>query len=238
MNEHSKSLTTLIAKIEEIDSQVNSAQQKIAEASSKRSSLDESVRKQLTTIIESAQAHHEIAVERALSPEQLAWSILRSTGVLQSYVQNKSAELEKQSPLPQDADEATRRARVLQATRAAMTELQGNVNVFVSLYSSGVGQTSDEFFASPDQALFVSNGGAVFAWAAPNGSNLASQVISASNSQDASKLMYRHLLTREPTDVEMAFISEEIAKAGDAKNAVIQELIWGILASAEYRFYP
>jgi hypothetical protein len=93
---------------------------------------------------------------------------------MSSYIGNEKAELDKNAPLAADAPAAEQYARLLQSVRGARDKLQGNIDTFSTLYSSGVGQTSDDFFASPDQALFVANGGSVFGWAAPNGNNLYS----------------------------------------------------------------
>ncbi len=45
--------------------------------------------------------------------EQLCWSTLRVTGVLDAYIRIEAAELEKKSALPPDADAATRAARIV-----------------------------------------------------------------------------------------------------------------------------
>ncbi|MFO0014443.1 MAG: DUF1549 domain-containing protein [Planctomycetota bacterium] len=184
------------------------------------------------------QTQHALAAERPLSPEQLAWSILRSTHVLSSYVANEHAELNKQGELPADATEQQRAEREKRAVRGAIDKLRGNVDTFSNLYSSGVGQTSDEFFASPDQALYIANGGAVHSWAAPNGSNISSRVLQSTDPQQAAKLLYVALLSREPSPAEQQFIAEQLTNAGDQKPSVVQELVWSILAGAEYRMYP
>ncbi len=191
-----------------------------------------------TAVSADRQNQHAISAERPLSPEQLAWSILRSTHVLQNYIANEHAELNKQGELPADAPEAERFQRDLRAHRGAIDKLLGNVDVFSNLYSSGVGQTSDEFFASPDQALYFANGGSVYSWAGPNGSNISSRVVQATDPQQAAKQLVVALLSREPNPVEQQFIAEQIANGGDQRPAIVQELVWSILAGAEYRMYP
>jgi hypothetical protein len=184
------------------------------------------------------QMQHATAVDRPLSPEQLAWSILRSTGVLHSYIANEQVELNKAGELGPDATEQQKQAREKQVLRGAMDKLQGYIDIFSNLYASGVGQTSDDFFASPDQALYVANGGAVFSWSGPNGSNIASQLLQMNDPQSVATKLYEGLLSRTPTALEQQFIVEQYATAGDHRQSVIQELVWSILAGAEYRLYP
>ena len=191
-----------------------------------------------STVSADRQNQHAAATERPLSPEQLALSILRSTNVLSNYIANEHTELNKQGELPTDANDAQKIERENRAVRGAIDKLRGNIDIFSNLYSSGVGQTSDEFFASPDQALYFANGGAVHSWAGPNGSNVSSRVLQATDPLLGAKQLYIALLSREPSAIEQQFIVEQLASAGDSRPAVIQELVWSILAGAEYRLYP
>jgi hypothetical protein len=225
-------------EIERLQDSVAGIQREADAAAANREALMKTCRELLQAIQVDAQNRHAIAQERPLSPEQFGWSILRSTGVLQNYVAAESAELEKQQALPGDATQEQRQARELQTVRGAMEKLRANVDVFSNLYASGVGQTSDEFFASPDQALYVSNGGAVVAWAAPNGSNLTSLIAQESEASAAARRLMWALLSREPTAQEQQWISEIWSHAAEQRPTVAHELVWGILAGAEYRLYP
>jgi len=210
----------------------------IASAQAELQSLCDKCQEARVAVVADCQQRHALAVERPLSPEQLAWSILRSTQVLQNYILNEHAELEKQSALPADASSELRAARALQATRGAMDKLRGNVDVFSNLYASGVGQTSDEFFASPDQALYVANGGAIYSWAGPSGTNVSNQLVQQADPNAAARQLYWSLLSREPTAEEQQFVHEQLSSAGDQRSAIVQELVWSVLASVEYRLYP
>ena len=180
-----------------------------------------------------------LARTRPLSPEQLGQSILRVTGIFNNYVQNELAELQKSAPLPADADAATQAKRQMQAVRGASDKLRGNIDVFASLYASGVGQTSDDYFASPDQALYMANGGAVFPWSGPNGQNVTARMIAQADNSVAARDLYNTLLDREPTPAEIGLVSESLsaAAAGAARATVCQELVWAILTGVEFRFY-
>jgi len=120
-----------------------------------------------------------------------------------------------------------------------MDTLQGNVDGFATLFASGVGQTSDEFFASPDQALFLSNGGSVYGWSAPNGSNITSKLVQAAEPNQLARLLTWNLLAREPNPIEQQWIASEFTqRPPETKPAIAQELVWGVLAGVEFRLYP
>lgn len=190
------------------------------------------------TVSENCEASNWIAGQRALSPEQLGWSVLQATHVLSNYIAAEMTELEKQSPPDPNEDPSIKQTRIAKATRQAMDKLRPNVDVFASLYSSGVGQTADEFFATPDQALFMANGGSVFAWCAPSGQNVGGRMLAQKDPLAACQLAYHALLSREPDSAEIEFVSECLNNAGEKKSNIVQELVWAIVTGSEFRIYP
>jgi chromosome segregation ATPase len=202
---------------------------------------------QLQAAKSTVQSHHEkiasdseteLALTRLtpLTAEQLCWSTLRVTGVLDAYIRTELAELEKQSPLPADADEAAKAERQRQAMRQAIEKLRGIADHYVSLYASGPDKTQDDFFASADQALYVANGGSVFGWAGPGNNNPTQVATSLTDPTDVANVLYWSYLCRQPTSDEIALVTDQLASAGDQRNAVIHEMAWSLLASAEFRF--
>ena len=189
------------------------------------------------SVLEDQRSQLAVARSRPLSPEQLGQSILRVTGIFNNYVQAELAELQKATPLPADADAAAQAKRQQQAVRGASDKLRGNIDAFANLYASGVGQTADDYFASPDQALYMANGGAVFPWSGPNGQNVTARMIAQTDNNIAAQDLYNTLLDREATPAEVALVSEGLTQAGPARAAVSQELVWAVLTSVEFRFY-
>ena len=192
----------------------------------------------MQSVQEERQKSVHLAQARPLSPEQLCLSILQSTDVFKNHIDAESAELEKQTPLAADASVEQRSARALQATRQAIDKLRPHMDTFASLYSSGVGQTSDEFFASPDQALYMANGGSVFQWSAAGSNNVTGQIVKQPDTAIAASVLFRSLLSRDPTQNERQWIGEMLIQAGDKKPAIAQELVWSLLTSSEFRVYP
>jgi hypothetical protein len=99
-------------------------------------------------------------------------------------------------------------------------------------------QPQQVFFATVDQALFFANGGNLASWLAPGGGNLTERL---SNLQDPAAIadeMYMSILTRTPTAEEVALVRQSIESQPQAKSAIVQELAWALLTSAEFRFSP
>ena len=236
-----KTTGQLDAELREMSQLEQQVEQGLATASKCQeqvSSALESCSVAMQAVIDSRQKAGYLAPVRPLSPEQLCLSIFQATNVLQNHVAAELAELDKASPLAEDATADLRQARQLQATRQALDKLRSHCDVFAGLYSSGVGQTSDEFFASPDQALYMANGGTVFQWSAPNGSNVTAQMVKQSESSAASAILFRTLLSRDPTSQEAIWVNELFAQAGEKKPSIAQELVWSLLTSSEFRIYP
>jgi len=236
---------TLMQEFQALESQQSITKQSLQQAEQGVQEMQNLIQKGIEAcghnfqkMMEDRQKGLQMSAMRSLSPEQLGLSILNSTQVFKNYVDVELAAFEKQSPLAADAAPELHGARRLQATRQAIDKLRPNLDVFANLYASGAGQTSDEFFATPDQALFMANGGAVFQWSANSGNNITSQVVMSTDASAAITNLYRAVMSRDPSPQELQWAVEQLAKADDKKLAISQELVWGLLTSSEYRVYP
>ncbi|MDP1563375.1 MAG: DUF1549 domain-containing protein [Pirellulaceae bacterium] len=229
-------LTTHQAARKDIDDRIAAARAIIANHEVALAASKTTVNENWTAIHEDNVRQLATATLQPLTPEQICWSTLRITGVLDAYIRTEAAELEKQSPLAADADAATKAVRHRQAVRGAVDKLRGIADVYVSLYSSGPDNTEDDFFASADQALYIANAGSVHAWAGPGNDNVTQRAIALTDNAEIARLIYWTLLARQPTEEEVKFVSEQLVASGDGRNVVIQEMVWGLLASAEFRF--
>jgi hypothetical protein len=117
-------------------------------------------------------------------------------------------------------------------------KLQGNVAEFVRLFGGGAGQPQNVFFATVDQALFFANGGALASWIAPSGNNLTDRLLKLDDPGAIAEELYLSVLTRKPTAEEVELVRQALSAPMQDKNAAIQELAWGLLTSAEFRFCP
>lgn len=199
--------------------------------------LSDQARDAWDKVLRDQQVNLAVGNMRPQSPEQLGLSILRATNVLENYISAELAELHKAEPLPAEADAATIAKRQLRAVRGALDKLRPNLDVFAGLYASGVGQTADDYFASPDQALFMSNAGSVFSWAGVQGQNVTQRMITETDNAKAAVDLYHSLLARNPSPSEAAFVVEQLAASGADRPKISQELVWSILSGVEFRFY-
>jgi len=182
--------------------------------------------------------HFAVTPIEALTPEQIAWSVLQSTGQYDRQHAASAAEINKKTPMTEadlkDAAKVAARDAAIEA--ATVIKLQGNVNQFVKLFGAGAGQPQHEFFATVDQSLFFANGGQVRGWLSPGGGNLTDRLIKTEDPKAVAEELYLSLLTRQPTAEETADVAAYLIAKKDKKNEAVQELAWALLTSTEFRF--
>lgn len=105
---------------------------------------------------------------------------------------------------------------------------------FRSLFGAQPGQP-DDFAASLDQTLFLKFNAQVRALLAPRKGNLAERLSKLTEPGAFADELFVSVFSRPPTDDESKDIAAALAAAKD-RNAVVGELIWALLASAEFRF--
>ncbi len=151
-----------------------------------------------------------------MTPEQFAWSLMQATGLI-------AAEQKAQGAKPNEA--------------AVYAKLSGQAAPFVALFGTQPGDPAfnQEFEATLDQTLFLTNGGTLrVGWPhAP-----AASWIAWRRNKDAGAIaedLYLGVLTRLPT-AEDRRKSPIIWSAPPATAAALQDLAWALLTSAEFRF--
>lgn len=174
---------------------------------------------------------------KALTPEQMCWTVFKVTTVYDRYVAQEVAEMDKAAPPTdaQKADPAFLKSRAIEIEQRVFNKLAGNVISYVQIYGGAPGQPQNEFYASPDQALFTSNGGAINSWVASAGDNATERIIKATDPRVAAEELYLGILTRMPSEEEVTEVTQFLAARSD-RNRAAQELVWGLLSSAEFRF--
>lgn len=174
---------------------------------------------------------------KALSPEQMLWSIFQVTGVAGNYLIAAEAEIEKTMPAASVANDAAQQAeRQRRVVAHAYDQLKGNVGTFASLYGGGPGQPQDDFFATAEQALFLANGGSLRGWLSPGGTNLTQRLLSLQESAPLAEELFLTVYGRPPVEAEVAEVAQYLASRGEDRSAAVQELAWALVTSAEFRF--
>lgn len=184
-------------------------------------------------LIDRSGARCAVAVLKPLTPEQLAWSMMQASGVVDRERAAVEAEWTKNHPTP---DEAAQAARPREIDRALSEKLNGGVQAFVARFAAAAGQPQQVFAATVDQALFLANGGEVRSWLAPAEGNLTDRVTKLADPQQAAAELYLSVLTRAPSEQETTEVANFLAGRAADRAAAVQELAWALFCSAEFRF--
>jgi hypothetical protein len=171
-----------------------------------------------------------MAILKGLSPEQLFESLLASTQSDDVFASQIEASLredgEKYEELSADG-EKMEVARTDQRTK--------RIAEFVGTFASTPGRPEGEFQASLPQALFLANYNAVVEWLEPRDGNLAEQLLGRDEPRSVAEDAYLAILSRYPTEEEIALATEHFEARGQKRPAAVTELIWSLIASAEFR---
>ena len=182
--------------------------------------------------------HFYVASLKPLTPEQLTASTLSATGYIDMQTKTANAEIDKaaqtaaaanppmQLPVPLGGRERQVEEHVFEKL------VRANAGPFIAMFGGGAGQPQDVFYATADQALFYGNGGTIHNWAGV----LATPLSAQKDPKLLAEEMYLHVFNRRPTDDEIALVTTHLQSRADARVPAIQEMVWGLLSSAEFRF--
>lgn len=167
---------------------------------------------------------------KALSPEQLAWSVMDVTGESARVFGIKTTELLKKDPKGGEA----KAADPLWKEEAVHDALKADVDRFVATFAGQGGQKTG-FDSTADQALFLLNGTLIEKWLTPANGNLTDRLQKLEAPAAFAEELYISVLGRAPEQEEIAAVSSYLDEVGDRKAAA-QELSWALITSAEFRF--
>lgn len=225
------STNEMTARQQAVTAKTNSVNQAIANAQTAQAAIA-SVQSQL---VDQWTVGAGVRTLKQLSPEQLGWALMQSTGVIEPQRPGIDAEIDKTNPKAAIASDPVKlRARDVQMESLLHEKNRGNLNVFISMYGQSAGQPQDDFFATPDQALFAANGGTVVGWAA--GGQLAQRLNPLEDPKALAEELYLSVLTRRPTDAEINETVQQLAARPTEKPIVVRDMIWALVTSAEFRF--
>lgn len=186
---------------------------------------------------------------KPLTPEQLAWSMMQSAGVIDAYRRSLPAELKKTNA--DAANKATAAARKKDKDAPAVSplpitpatieqgltnKLAGSVRGFVSLFAGAGGQPQDTFFATADQALYLSNSSMLKGWLAPSGGYLIDRLNKTVDVKQLTNELYLSVFTRFPTNAEVEDVAEYLKGRDADRITALQEIAWALMTSVEFRF--
>jgi len=188
-----------------------------------------------SSLVDSWTSQSAIRPLKGLSAEQMARSVMQATGVVDGIRTSADAEIEKtitKASVVGDAQKSTDREFKVEQQLNEM--MRGDVNAFISVYGSSPGQSQEVFFATSDQALFAANGSSIVGWA--TGGTLNQRLQALADPKDVAKELYIGVLSRYPTEAEIAEVADQWTKRTTEKPAAARDLIWALITSAEFRF--
>ncbi len=157
-----------------------------------------------------------VARLKPLTAEQLAWSLMQATGLTDA----------ERLALGKNLNEKTLYAK-----------LAPSVNQVVAIFGSKAGEPEGQAFqATLDQALFVSNGPLLRGWLTRRAGNLTDRLAKLEDSARVAEELYLSVLTRRPSDEEQKEIVDYLQGRAQDRPAAVQELVWALVASVEFRF--
>jgi hypothetical protein len=153
---------------------------------------------------------------KALSPEQLAFSLMQATGHVEAERQAQGAK----------ATDATVYAKMVEHARPI-------IRAFAGTPGQPEGQS---FQATLDQALLLRNGGTLRAWLAPKPGDLTDRLSKISEDRELADELFLSILTRLPTADERDAVIACLKDRPKERAAALQDVTWALLTSVEFRF--
>jgi hypothetical protein len=180
-----------------------------------------------------------IASLKALTPEQLAWSLMQGLGMVALTRQQAEEKLDGHDLKMRSIFETDAKRRALRITmieETAHDQLQGNVAPFVRQFAAAAGQPQDAIEPTVHQALFLSNGRQIQTWLAPSNGSLVGRLVPVADAVAVAEELYLSLYSRRPTEEERAEVAQYLSERGNERVPALQELAWAMLTSTEFRF--
>jgi hypothetical protein len=177
----------------------------------------------------------DVPLLRPLPPEVFCDSIMQVGGLVAVNEQKAESALKKALPkeIAQAKPEDRPQMQAVWLDKQTFEPLRTNYARFVELYGVAAGA---DFAATINQALFFGNSGTIDGWLKPSGANLASQLAAMTDAAGLADEMYLAVFTRRPTDVERADVAAYLKGRDKDRAAAVQEMLWAMLSSNEFRF--
>ncbi|HWA97323.1 MAG TPA: DUF1549 domain-containing protein, partial [Pirellulales bacterium] len=187
------------------------------------------------TLVERWTNQFQIGRLKPLAPEALAISLMQATGYLEA--QRAAARKAIADKPPSElthaaaADRPTVESQLIEAR--TYEAIRRSLTTFVSLYG---GLPGEDFAASLDQALFFGNAGVIDGWIKATPANLADRLQKATTDRALAEELYLSVFARMPSEDERARVRQYLESRKKDRPLAIEEMIWALLSSNEFRF--
>ena len=163
--------------------------------------------------IQKAEAEYRVFRERALSPEQLMWSVLKATGNESRYPIELGGDSKLETTLP--------------------TTIEQVAEHFIASFANPPREPEVEFAPSVRGSLFLLNSELVQSWVNNGADNSTEQLLKISDNTEVIDSLYITVLSRPPTPVELNNMREFLLSHPDRPDAIAQ-LVWALLSCNEF----
>jgi len=187
-------------------------------------------------LLEQWRRDYALRVVRALNPEQMTGSTYSALEMDRAVRAKANTEWDtKYQSEPAVRDDAAKRQSFINNMIAEnmWDTVEDHV---VTRFSAPAGNPQDVFFATVDQALMIQNDPTYQAWLKANDKNLISRLHAIPDVKILTEQLYMSILCRKPDKEEIEKVMQLLNENPADRLSVIQELVWGLLASSEFRF--
>jgi hypothetical protein len=167
---------------------------------------------------------YRVYVPKPLSPEQIAWSMMRATGnqaALEAAAVLEKSEFDWYNYLNGKCDTPTNIPDVL--------------NLFVGIFGNPPGEAEEEFTPSMGHALFLMNERLVLGWLEPKPGNLMERIVKLTEPNDIAEQLSLAINSRPATEDEKKLAANYLQQHADARETAITDLAWAMLTADEFR---
>jgi hypothetical protein len=169
---------------------------------------------------------YRTAIGKPLSPEQMAWSVMQATGSLQTVLA---------APVP-DNSAFSYNDYINGRITKVPDNLPDVMRLFVGVFGNPPGEAEVEFNPAVGNSLFLMNEPLILEWLKPRPGNLMDRLSMLGSAEAIADEMYLSVLTRLPSPTERDEVADYLQRNADRRVEALGELVWALLASAEFRF--
>ena len=211
-------------------------QQAQANGESAATELQAKLDLQQSELIESWRRVYAIRRVRGLNPEQMAGATYFALE-MDRPARNKALADWETSHRDNPAEHNDLKKRQVFVTTAVAGNMWDTVeDLIVTGFSAPAGSPQDGFFATVDQALMIQNDTTYQSWLKTADGNLIQRLNAIEEPEQLAGQLYLSILCRTPDVEELEVVAKLLQENSSDRASFIQELVWGLLSSSEFRF--
>ncbi len=170
-------------------------------------------------------ASYRVFNPRPLSPDQLAWSLMRATG--------NQAAIEAAS-IPEKTEFGWYNY-INGKAPGPPSNLPEVLDLFIGVFGNPPGEAEVDFNPSMGQALFLLNERLFLDWLKPKSGNLMERLAPIQEPGWTAEALTMAIYSRPSTEAETALVLEQLARTDRPRVEILADVAWALLTSDEFR---